>query len=83
MQESHHSFTRPTKKENKETVVWAKSVEWIKLEIIAISNGKENEESGTVEFKAYFYEHGNVNYIHENSFFLKENGIFKYKDRLN
>ncbi|WP_368735873.1 YchJ family metal-binding protein [Polaribacter sargassicola] len=36
----------------------------------------------TVEFKAYFYEKGSLNVIHENSFFEKENNYWVYKNAL-
>jgi len=72
LQKSHHSSTRPSKKEKKEILQWAKSVEWIQLEILKTA---EN----TVEFKAYFKENGELHVIHENSFFCKENGYWVYK----
>jgi SEC-C motif-containing protein len=73
LQKSHHTSTRPRKKEKKEILGWTKSVEWIRLEII---NSTEN----TVEFKAYFMENGKLNVIHENSFFCKENSHWVYKN---
>jgi len=74
---SHHSSTRQLS-EKKEIVKWAKSVKWDRLEIISKSNGLSTDNMGTVEFKAYFYEGEKLNFIHENSQFKKENGIWMY-----
>ena len=75
LQQSHHSKTRPNKVEKKEILTWTKSVKWVKLTVL---NSTEN----TVEFKAYFYENGSLNVIHENSSFIKENNHWVYKDAL-
>ena len=79
LNKSHHSSTRPkSKKEKLEIVEWAKSVTWIKLEIIGSQNGSINELEGYVEFKAYFLENGIINNIHENSKFVREHGHWVY-----
>lgn len=39
-----------------EIVTWARSVKWIRLEILNVTGGKENNSEGSVEFKAYFEE---------------------------
>ncbi len=78
---SHHSKTRPIH-EKKEIVSWAKSVEWIRLEVLKISLGLENDTEGMVEFKAYFFENGVVQVIHEKSKFLRENGNWVYYGRM-
>ena len=54
LQKSHHSSTRPSKKEKREIESWAKSVNWLKLEVL-------NSTKTTVEFKAYFMENGSIN----------------------
>ncbi|GGZ75140.1 YchJ family protein [Algibacter mikhailovii] len=77
LMKSHHSKTRPTS-EKKAIVAWAKSVNWIKLEIIDTTMGLENDTNGTVTFNAYFYQHGKVDVIHEKSAFKKENNLWKY-----
>lgn len=77
LMQSHHSETRPVS-EKKEIEKWAKSVSWLKLEVLATENGKQNDTIGSVEFKAYFMEKGSVNMIHENSFFKKENEKWVY-----
>lgn len=80
LQKSHHSSTRPSKKEKKDTLQWTKSVEWVKLEIINTTKGVLNDIVGTVEFKAFFMERGQLNIIHENSNFSKENNHWVYVD---
>ncbi|QXP67623.1 YchJ family protein [Polaribacter sp. AHE13PA] len=75
LQKSHHSTTRPSNLEKKEILTWTKSVEWVKLDVL------ESTEN-TVEFKAYFYENGSLNLIHENSFFSKENDHWVYQSAL-
>lgn len=77
LMQSHHSSTRPVK-EKKAIVKWAKSVEWIKLEVLETSKGSTNDTEGTVTFKAYFYEKGKVDVIHEKSKFVKENNYWMY-----
>ena len=77
LMQTHHTSTRPTK-EKKAIVKWAKSVEWIKLEVLETSKGTINDIEGTVTFQAYFYEKGKVNIIHEKSAFVKENNNWFY-----
>ncbi|MBU2921714.1 Sec-C motif domain protein [Winogradskyella psychrotolerans] len=74
---THHKSTRP-KKEKKAIVKWAKSVQWIKLEVLDTSKGSKDDIEGTVTFKAYFFENGNVDVIHEKSAFVKENEQWFY-----
>ncbi len=80
LQKSHHSKTRPSKREKKETLQWTKAVEWLKLEVLNTSEGTINDTKGTVEFKAFFMENGSMNVIHENSRFCKENEHWVYLD---
>ena len=77
LMKSHHSSTRPLS-EKKAIVKWAKSVEWLKLEILTKTKGEELDTEGTVEFKAYYKDKGGVQFIHENSFFTKEKGVWVY-----
>ncbi|MBD0823424.1 YchJ family protein [Aestuariibaculum marinum] len=74
---THHSSTRPIK-EKKAIVNWAKSVQWIKLEVQETLKGMATDNEGTVTFDAYFFENGKVDVIHEKSAFVKENNIWKY-----
>jgi SEC-C motif-containing protein len=77
LMQTHHISTRPIS-EKKAIVKWAKSVEWIKLEILNTTEGLSNNEEGTVMFNAYFYDNGNVDVIHENSAFIRENNKWYY-----
>ena len=74
---SHHSTTRPLAQKN-EIVNWANSVKWTHLEILNKTNGGEGDSKGTVEFKAHFKEKGKKTFIHENSKFIRENGVWMY-----
>ncbi len=81
LHKSHHSNTRPKRKsERNEIVKWTKSVVWIKLEIVNTSDGLKYDNTGSVEFKAYYMENGKPGIIHENSSFQKENGHWVYVD---
>lgn len=77
LMQTHHSSTRPTS-EKKAIEKWAKSVSWIRLEILDTTKGLKNDTEGTVTFNAYFYENGKVDVIHEKSAFIKENEIWYY-----
>ncbi|MGB5417867.1 YchJ family protein [Algibacter sp.] len=77
LMETHHSKTRPIKEKNA-IIKWAKSVQWIKLEVLETSKGMQNDTEGTVTFNAYFYENGKVDVIHEKSTFIKDNNYWKY-----
>ena len=74
---SHHINTR---NESEKTSIeeWAKSVKWIRLEIISSTMGGENDQKGTVEFKAHFKQGLFKKLIHENSTFIKEEGKWYY-----
>ncbi|GAA3560225.1 YchJ family protein [Snuella lapsa] len=77
LMQSHHSTTRPIKEKNA-IVTWAKSVHWIKLDVIETFKGNPHDQEGTVTFNAYFYENGKIDVIHEKSAFIKENKHWKY-----
>ncbi len=77
LMQSHHSSTRPIS-EKKEIIRWAKSVKWVRLEVLNSTKGTSNDNVGIVEFKAYFKEGFVTTYIHENSYFTKENGNWVY-----
>ncbi|CAZ98229.1 YchJ family metal-binding protein [Zobellia galactanivorans] len=80
LQKSHHSTTRPNKIEKRRIKTWAKAVNWLKLEVLYTSEGSETDSSGTVEFKAYYMENGQMGVIYEKSNFSKENGHWVYVD---
>ena len=77
LMQSHHSSTRPVK-EKKAIVKWAKSVEWIKLDVLETSKGTINDNEGTVTFNAHFKDNGKADIIHEKSTFVKENNHWTY-----
>ena len=70
LMQTHHESTRPIK-EKKAIVNWAKSVEWLKLEILETT-------LDTVKFNAHFVEDQIPDIIHENSKFVKENNVWFY-----
>ena len=74
---THHQSTRPIK-EKKAIVKWAKSVQWIKLEVLDTSKGSKDDIEGTVTFNAYFFENGKVDVIQEKSTFEKEDNLWYY-----
>jgi len=79
---SHHSSTRPKKhRERKETIKWAKSVQWMKLDVLRTVAGAANDTHGEVHFKAYFSAGGHIECIDEHSTFCKENGHWVYLDK--
>ena len=75
---SHHSKTRPPFKERKGIKRWAESVKWMQLTIVNSWNGTEKDKEGHVEFKAIYFENGQIQQIHEKSLFQKEKGLWVY-----
>ncbi len=75
---THHPKTRPSK-DKKSILKWTRSVEWKGLEIITTSVCEPSSLEAYVEFKASFIEDGTLANIHENSYFVKENGKWLYK----
>jgi len=76
---SHHPSTRSNFSKRK-TMKWAKSVEWLKLEIVSFS--ELNEISANVLFKAYYIENSKIEFIYEHSTFSKDLGFWTYVDYL-
>uniref|UniRef100_UPI0032168BF2 YchJ family protein n=1 Tax=uncultured Draconibacterium sp. TaxID=1573823 RepID=UPI0032168BF2 len=75
--QSHHSSTRP-EKERKSIKRWAESVKWMQLIIVNTWNGAASDNEGYVEFKALYFENGQINQIHEKSFFKREKEKWVY-----
>ncbi len=75
---SHHKSTRPLR-DKKNILNFAKSVTWMGLQIVSSKAGKETDTEGWVEFKATYLENGRPQCIHENSYFVKDKGIWYYK----
>lgn len=75
--ETHDPATREgiSKEETEE---WAKSSEWLGLEILSTVAGTEEDEQGIVEFKATFKEDGEEQVHHEKSAFVKKDGKWYY-----
>lgn len=82
LMESHHSLTRPIAMKN-QLVMWAKSVKWLKLEIVNTTDGGEDDNDGIVEFKAYFIENSKKQIMHQRSKFTHEYGHWVYVDVIN
>lgn len=77
LMKSWHSKTRNLKE--KEAIRrWAKSVKWVKLEILSKVAGKASDTTGYVSFRALFMESGAIDQILEDSFFERENGKWVY-----
>jgi SEC-C motif-containing protein len=76
---SHHSMTR-TRVNKNELVRWAKSMKWIKLEIVDTKDGGVDDETGIVEFKAHFKNKGKKQVLHQRSKFVREFGNWVYFD---
>jgi len=68
----------PNKTEIKGIVAWAKSVTWVKLEVLQTTNGQENDTTGIVTFKATYFDPDGMGMIEEKSLFEKENGHWVY-----
>ena len=65
----------------KEIAQWSEENTWLRLEIIRIENGEIDQNTGTVEFKAYYKDaRGQEHIHHEISSFFKENGSWFYRD---
>jgi len=76
---SHHSSSRPIR-EKKNILQFARSVDWMGLQIIRTQAGNPDDSEGWVEFKATYLEKGRLCCLHENSYFVKEKNIWYYKD---
>ncbi len=61
-----------------DTEDWAKSAEWMGLEIMNTEAGLEDDENGIVEFKATFTKDGKPYEHHEKAVFTKTEGEWLY-----
>lgn len=77
LNDSHHKTSR-NESEKESIEKWAKSVKFIKLEILNSTLGNIDDTNGTVEFKAHFKQGVFKRVIHENSSFIKEDGSWYY-----
>lgn len=77
LMQSWHSKTKDSSfKSKKNLFTWSKSVTWVKLDVL--NSSMKTPYTGEVEFKAFFYENGSLEYIHENSLFTIENKHWVY-----
>lgn len=79
LMDSHHSMTRKSVRKE-ELVHWAKSVKWLKLEIVNTKGGGEDDTEGIVEFKAHLSEGSKKKVMHQHGKFLREFGHWVYFD---
>ncbi|MDA3852913.1 MAG: YchJ family metal-binding protein [Bacteroidales bacterium] len=79
LERSQHVSTRIDKEEKESTLEWTKSVDWMGLQIVSTRAGLEADVEGWVEFKATYIEDGELECIHENSYFVKEAGLWYYQ----
>lgn len=73
----------PSDRENlsrEEILSWAKNSEWLGLEILSASKGKEADSSGIVEFKAHYMQNRARYTHHEKALFDKVDGIWYFSD---
>lgn len=75
---SHYSRTRPKQKARAGIKHWAESVRWMQLLIVNTWDGTLTDDEGYVEFKAFYFEDGQMQHIHEKSLFKRENGRWVY-----
>ena len=52
---------------------FSNAVEWLKLDVL-------NAVGDQVEFKAYYRDEEGIHVLHEKSNFVKEDGVWRYKD---
>lgn len=74
LQASWHTSTRPA------PLQLDKLLTWTGLEIIQTQQGTTGDQQGWVEFKAHFQRQYRQGRLHERSFFLREQGEWRYVD---
>jgi SEC-C motif-containing protein len=57
---------------------WAAESDWLGLEIISTTDGGNDDETGIVEFKAFYRDKGRNRQLHEISRFEKVDGSWRY-----
>ncbi|WP_345993493.1 YchJ family metal-binding protein [Sulfurimonas sp. HSL-1716] len=72
---------KSTTEENRHTedipliLEFCKNVVWLKLEILQT---EQKEQSGVVEFRAFYLENDEIVVLHERSDFVKNEGVWEY-----
>lgn len=54
--------------------------EWERLEILSYEDGGADDETGSVEFKAYYRDGDEICIHHEVSYFVREDGEWRYSE---
>ncbi|MET0132440.1 MAG: YchJ family metal-binding protein [Kibdelosporangium sp.] len=67
-----HVSTRPG------TVKFDPGLKWTRLEIVGKTAGGLLQQNGTVEFRAHYEHGGQPNVMHENSSFVRADGLWVY-----
>lgn len=75
--ETHHTDSKD-KIDQKNLESWAKSVRWIRLEVLNTDKGGANDDEGMVEFRASYQEGKRFKAILEKSIFKREFGAWVY-----
>ena len=56
------------------------STNWIRLELLQVTAGSENDSEGFVRFSAHYNENGTLGTVNELSRFIKQNNRWYYTD---
>lgn len=72
--ELHASFDRANAEE------MSRDVKWIRLEVVDVSGGRAEDETGRVEFRAFFKRLGQDLVHHEAASFRREDGRWVYAE---
>lgn len=59
---------------------FAKNQEWLRLEIVDVVAGTAEDETGVVEFRAWYRDGMGLQCLHERSRFVREDGHWRYLD---
>ncbi|MEK7434683.1 MAG: YchJ family protein [Cyanobacteriota bacterium] len=62
---------------------WSVNAQWLKLEIISTKDGLIHDNLGQVEFIAHYRQNGIQEFLHELSYFKKENDQWFYVNGIN
>lgn len=60
---------------------WAQQAIWQHLRVVNTTGGQQSDQTGTVEFIAYYKMHGQLHQLHEISQFIRQNGRWVYYDK--
>lgn len=77
--ETHHSRTR-SEVNREEIQEWSRSSQWLGLKIVQKEAGQAQDEQGVIVFCAQYSAQGKQEDHWEQSFFEKENGVWRFLD---